>query len=114
MGRPAILVVLALVLIYGLIEAVPILSGPSLSVASPTDGQTIAASGVVEISGTALRTVALTLDGTPLLADAQNGHFAATLAFPPGTSILTFSARDRFGRSRTTTRTIYVLASANP
>lgn len=113
MGRPIILTILALVLIYGLVEAWPLLSGPRLTVTSPKDGQTVAEGGVVDISGTALRTVALTLDGTPLLADAENGHFATTLAFPPGTSILTFSARDRFGRSRTTTRTIYVTADAS-
>lgn len=105
--RSLVFAVLAVVLIYGLIEARPLLSGPTLTVTSPTNGQVVTG-GVLAISGTALRATTLTLDGAPLLADATNGHFSTTLAFAKGTSILTFVARDRFGVSRTTTRTIFV------
>jgi len=105
--KTLVFTLLALVLIYGLWEARPLLIGPSLSVTSPTAGEVVQ-SGVLTILGTALRATTLTLDGAPLLADATNGHFAVTLAYGPGTSILTFVARDRFGRSRTTTRTIFV------
>jgi hypothetical protein len=105
--RTLVFGVLIVLLVYGAIEAWPLVAGPSISITSPTDGETVPG-GVLNVSGTALRTSSLTLDGAQLLPDAVNGHFATVLAFPPGASILTFVARDRFGRSRTTTRTIYV------
>ncbi len=105
-NKTLVFVLLAIVLAYGVFEARPLLSGPSVTIDSPTDGQTVA-SGVVTISGTALRTVSLTLDGAPLVTD-QSGYFSTTLAFPAGTTILTWSARDRFGRTITKTRTIFV------
>lgn len=104
--RNVLLALLVAVAVYGLIEAYPLLSGPTLLIIAPGDGQ-VEATGVATISGTSLRAVSLTLNGAPLLAD-QEGHFGATLAYPAGTSILTFVARDRFGRTRTATRTIYV------
>lgn len=106
MNRAVVALVLALVLCYGLFEAYPLLAGPGLALASPADGAH-AADGVVVVSGRAVRTVALTLDGDPLLPN-ESGTFATTLALPPGGSILTLKATDRFGRSETVTRTIYV------
>ena len=91
---------------YGLVEAGPILAGPSLTIASPANSSAFA-SGIVAISGSAARAVALTLNGAPVLPD-QNGAFSTTLAFPKGDTILTFVAKDRFGRTTTDTRTISV------
>jgi hypothetical protein len=105
--RTLVLVVLAIVLVYGLIEATPLLVGPTLTIDSPESGQVVPG-GVLSVSGVARRAVSLTLNGAPLLADATNGRFTASLAYAPGTSILTWSARDRFGRTITKTRTIYV------
>jgi hypothetical protein len=106
--RTLIGVVLAALLVYGAIEALPLVSGPGLTIISPTDGEMASSTGVVEVSGTAARAAGLTLDGAPLLVDAAGGHFATTLAFPVGTSILTFVAHDRFGRTITKTRTVVV------
>ena len=91
---------------YGLIEAWPLLAGPSLSVASPADFAT-STDGVFTISGRSARASSLFLNGTPLLPD-ETGQFGETLAFAKGTSILTFVATDRFGRAITKTRTIFV------
>lgn len=91
---------------YGAMEATPILSGPSLTIISPAPGQ-VASSSVVEIRGVAKRVVALTLDGAPVLPD-EEGDFAITLAYPRGTSLLTFKATDRFGRAEVVTRTVVV------
>lgn len=104
--RSVVFVVLAIVVIYGLFEARPLLSGPSLDVSAPVDGEVIA-DGMVTITGESARVTSLTLNGMPLLPD-QQGQFIATLAFPKGTSILTFVAQDRFNRTVTATRTIYV------
>ena len=99
-------IVLVVVAVYGLIEARPLLSGPSLSVEPPTDGLSVP-SGILEVRGRALRIASFTLDGAPVLPD-EKGAFSTTLTFPRGTSILTFVAKDRFGRTVTVTRTIYV------
>lgn len=106
LSRYAVALVLSLLVLYGFIEAWPLLAGPSLSIESPADGS-VATSSVVTISGTALRVVNLSLDGAALYPD-RSGHFSTSLAFASGTSILTFTATDRFGRHISKTRTIFV------
>lgn len=106
MTKTLIGLVLAALLAYGLFEARPLLVGPVVALASPEDGASYPG-GIVTIEGRASRVAALTLDGAPLLPD-QSGHFAATLAFPRGGSILTLVASDRFGRTVTKERLIYV------
>ncbi len=102
------LITTALVLLigYGLVEAWPLLAGPSLSITSPGNNASFPG-GTLVIAGRALRAADLTLDGSPLLHD-QDGTFSSTLTFPRGGSILTFEARDRFGRTVTAVRSIYV------
>lgn len=98
----------ALVLLvgYGFMEAWPLLAGPSLTISSPADNASFPG-GIVSIEGRAPRAAELTLSGAPLLHD-QNGVFSSTLTFPAGGSILTFEARDRFGRTVSATRSIFV------
>lgn len=106
MTRYIIAIVLILLTSYGLYEAWPLLRGPGLSISSPTEGGVFPGS-IVTISGNVVRTTGLTLDGAPLYFD-KTGNFSSTLAFPRGTSILTFRAADRFGRAITQSRTIFV------
>ena len=104
--RAALGIVLAIVLGYSLIEGWPLLRGPKLVIVSPTNDAAIA-TGVLTISGKAANTTALTIDGAPVIPDT-NGSFSETLALPQGSSILTFTATDRFGRTVTETRQIFV------
>ncbi len=106
MIRSVLVALLALVVVYGLIEAWPLLRGPVLAVTAPTD-HTTAEDGMLTVRGTAKHVSVLTLNGAPVLYD-QAGHFSSTLTFPSGGSILTFRATDRFGRSVSVTRTIFV------
>ncbi len=106
MTRYLIAVALFLLAAYGLVEAWPLIAGPSLSVESPRDGAPFP-DGIVVARGSAARIAKLTLNGHSLLHD-ETGSFSSTLTFPQGGSILTFVATDRFGRSITTTRTIFV------
>lgn len=91
---------------YGLTRAWPLIAGPSLSIASPTDNAPFPG-GIVSVRGVAARAAVLTLDGAPLLHQ-EDGTFSSTLTFPRGSSILTFVATDRFGRTVTVTRTVFV------
>ncbi len=91
---------------YGLVEAWPLVAGPSLFIASPTNNAPFPG-GVVVVRGKAVRAAQLTLDGTSVLHE-EDGDFSSTLTFPHGSSILTFVATDRFGRSVSATRSIFV------
>lgn len=91
---------------YGLIKAWPLLAGPTLSIISPTNNAPFP-SGIVSVRGRAGRAATVVLNGAPLLHD-QSGDFSSTLTFPRGGSILTFTAADRFGRTVTETRSIFV------
>lgn len=104
----AILIVGAL---YGLIEAWPLLAGPSLSIESPVDNAAFD-DGIVLVAGVAARAASVTVNRQPVLHEAS-GAFSTTLTFPRGSSILTFVATDRFGRSVSDTRTVYVPASSS-
>jgi hypothetical protein len=97
---------LLIVCLYGLHEAWPLISGPKLTLSSPQKGETFD-DNFIKISGTALHTKSVTLDGGPLLTD-QNGNFETTLTLPHGSAILTLTATDRFGRSVTEQRTVFV------
>lgn len=106
MTKYLIAAVLLILAGYGSIEAWPLIAGPSLSIDSPQNG-TAYPDGIVVAEGQTVRAATLTLNGTPLLHD-QNGSFSSTLTFPRGGSILTFVATDRFGRTVTATRSIFV------
>ena len=106
MLRYFIALVLILLIGYGCIEAWPLLSGPSLFIVSPLHNSSYPG-GIVAVRGRVERAATLTLNGALVLHD-QNGDFSSTLTFPHGGSILTFVATDRFGRTVTATRNIFV------
>lgn len=106
MVRYLIAAVLILLAGYGLIEAWPLIQGPSLSIESPSEYGSFPG-GIVPLTGKASRVATLRLNGVSIPHDTE-GRFSTTLTFPQGGSILTFVATDRFGRHSTTTRSIYV------
>ncbi|HUY05285.1 MAG TPA: hypothetical protein VMV62_01035 [Candidatus Paceibacterota bacterium] len=106
MTRSLIILVLTVLAGYGLVEAWPLIAGPSLSITTPRNGESFPG-GIVNVAGTASRIAMLSLDGAPVLHD-ENGSFSPTLTFPHGASLLTFVAIDRFGRRITVTRSVFV------
>jgi len=106
MTRYLLFVVLFLLAGYGLVEAQPIIAGPSLSILSPKDNAPYP-TGMLSVSGSALRAATLTLNDAPL-PHHEDGSFAVALTLPRGGSILTFEAADRFGRRVTATRNVFV------
>lgn len=102
--RYTALTILLLVVSYGLVKAWPLLSGPAIRFNAEVLGT---APGVVTISGRALHTETLTLNGGILLID-DRGHFSKTLTLPQGGAILSLTATDRFGRSSYERRTVLV------
>jgi len=106
MTRYLIFAVLCLFAGYGLIEARPVIVGPSLSISSPAN-DAVFPTGIVAISGTAARAATLTLNGAIMLHE-KDGFFSSVLTLPRGGSILTFTATDRFGKRVSTTRSVFV------
>ena len=96
--------ILVLVFGYGFVKAWPLLRGPEIQLSSPTKSQTTP-DGFITISGKALHTQALALNGGTLLIDEQ-GNFSTTVLLPTGGSILTLTATDRFGRSTSLRRNV--------
>ena len=99
-------IALIILLGYGFIEARPLLAGPELTLLTPASGTT-SSDGFFTIAGNAKRSVALTLDGAPLLVDEQ-GDFSKIIVLPRGGAILTVVATDRFGRTITKQESVYV------
>ena len=101
-------VLLVLVAVYGFIKAYPLLSGPHIQYATTIQGSDAASgSAFTTISGKAIHTETLTMDGATLLID-QEGNFSKTLTLPRGGSILTLTATDRFGRSRSSEESLII------
>lgn len=101
--RTGAALLLTLVAGYGLVKAVPLLAGPTLEFEA-VSGDT---PGSLTLSGRALRTDTLTLNGGILLID-EAGSFAKTLTLPSGGSILSLTATDRFGRSTFESTTVFM------
>lgn len=98
--------VLLILVGYAGIAAWPILSGPSLAIATPGDFETLA-DGHAVIEGKANHTETLWLNGAPLLMD-ESGSFKTVLTLPSGGAILSLTATDRFGREITERRSVFV------
>jgi hypothetical protein len=88
MTRNLIILVISVLIIYGLVEAWPLLAGPSLSIASPMQDAPYPG-GIVNVRGQAVRAAQLSLNGAPVFHDPE-GNFSSTLTFPHGGSILSF------------------------
>lgn len=100
--RTTAALLLTLIAGYGLFQAAPLLSGPHIRL--ETAYGTLP--GVITLSGRALRTETLTLNGGIVLIDEQGG-FSKTLTLPSGGAILSLTATDRFGRSTHESTTVY-------
>ncbi len=85
------------------------LVGPTLTLTEPL--ATHQASRAIMVRGSVSHTVLITVNGYPIDTDLA-GNFSYSLVLPLGYSILTVSARDRYGRERTETRTLFLAPQA--
>jgi len=104
-----IVLILAIVLIvgYGAFEARRLISGPQVTILSPRDG-TSTSTTLVEISGLAENISFLTINDNPAFTD-ESGRFSEMVAPPPGYTVFTVAATDRFGRKASAQVKITVL-----
>lgn len=100
---------LVCVLGYSLFAAKPYLSGPSLTIQTPREGETVS-TATVSIYGKTERVSYLAINDLPVPL-LEDGTFAVERAYPPGYTVFTVRARDRFGREEV--RTIRFLHTYN-
>lgn len=91
---------------YGLLEARHLIRGPSILIDIPSDYTTFA-DGFITVAGTAHNSEKLSLNGGPLPID-EEGRFEKIIVLPQGGGILSLTATDRFQRSVTERRMIFV------
>ena len=82
--------------LYVLFQARFLILGPQVWVSYPKDGEVVANS-IIMMSGVARNAAWLTLNGRQIFTD-EEGVWSEKLIVSPGLSIMTVSARDRFGR----------------
>jgi hypothetical protein len=92
---------------YGLFEARRLIEGPVITIFYPLDGSATSSTGVI-IAGTAENISFLTINDLPYYTD-KAGHFSELLSIPPGFTVLTVRAVDRFGRRTAQSVSIQVL-----
>jgi Glucodextranase, domain B len=106
MSRSLAFLALLLVVLYGSYKAIPLLKGPSILLTSPTANQSVSQNTVL-ISGVTTHTENLMLNGSLLPIDAK-GRFEKTLTIASGGAILSLTATDRFGKSVSISRSVFI------
>ncbi len=107
MRRMLVLLAVAALAAYGLFEARQLITGPTITIVTPADGSATS-SPAVRVEGVAHNISFLTINDAPAYTD-EAGHFYEVLTPPPGLSVISVSATDRFGRAVKKTLTINVL-----
>lgn len=100
------LILMVGVLLYALFQARFLILGPQVRITFPQPGEVVEA-GAIVISGRAGNVAWISLQGRQIFVD-EEGRFSEKLIASPGPSIITISARDRFGRE--TTERVDILA----
>jgi hypothetical protein len=95
------LLTLGLVIGYTLFVAMPYLRGPSLTIVTPREGETVTGP-LVSIYGKTERVSYLAINDLPVPL-LEDGTFAVERAYPPGYTVFTVRIRDRFGREEVRT-----------
>jgi hypothetical protein len=96
MKRAVIIVVIVLIVGYGLFEARKLIEGPVITIESPQAG-TATSSDIVTVVGNAENIAFLTINDGPAYTD-ESGRFVYQYSPPPGYTVVTVAAVDRFGR----------------
>jgi hypothetical protein len=85
------------ILLYGLFQARDLIQGPVIQIHAPEDGATVTDT-LIRIEGEAHNISEITLNERRILVN-ETGYFNEQLLLPEGYTIMTFEARDRFGRT---------------
>ncbi len=107
MRRIIIGMAILLALSYALFESRRLLAGPDIRIDFPQDGSATS-SPIVTVAGIAENISFLTINDAPSYTD-EAGKFVYRFSPPPGYTVVTVAAVDRFGRSTTKSISITVV-----
>lgn len=93
--------IVLIALLYGGFRAYPLIVGPTITIYSPQEGDTVP-SPSFEVSGKVSKVREITLQGRPIAIDVD-GHFKELLVASPPYTILVLTATDFYGNSVTKT-----------
>ncbi len=93
----AAILLTALTVGYGLVEARTLIAGPTLTVSSPAAGAT-EAGALFNVRGVATNVTKLSVNGRPVTLD-MSGAFNETLVTPNGLGVIVVEGENRFGRT---------------
>lgn len=93
----AIMVLISLFCIYALFESLKLIQGPSIAITTPQNWSSFSEDAIT-IVGQAKRVSTIWLNDRKVYIN-ENGDFKEKLLLPPGYTIITFRAEDRFGRT---------------
>lgn len=82
---------------YSLFEARNLLSGPTIIIEQPLNGQ-LSNTPVTDISGNVRNSVRISMNDRSILID-ENGNFREKFVLSTGSNTVKISAEDRFGRN---------------
>lgn len=94
-GRLAIAGFVLLAVLFALSRVAPLLLGPSLRLDTP-ESLTVPSPGFLVVSGEVSRSLDTRVAGAVVYPD-ERGRFEKAMLLQPGHTILTVTARDRFG-----------------
>lgn len=103
LGTAVFLIVLGIVG-YGIYVFTPILSQPKIHVSSPAQGEVMEGTELI-VRGSVQNINKLQINNVPVDI-SKSGSFETKIAIWEGSTILTFTGTDRFGRSTTVTRIV--------
>lgn len=90
------LLIVVLIGSYSLFQARKIMSGPTISIASPHNGATVKDS-LVFVQGVAENIKEISVNDKPIYVD-EYGNFQEKLLLSPGYNIIKLKAKDKFGK----------------
>lgn len=90
---------------YVLFQARFFIIGPTLTLTEPT--QSHHATSSIALRGSVTHATEITVNGLPIDTD-RDGNFSYELVIPDGYSILTVTARDRYGRTKSIARELFL------
>lgn len=91
-----IIILVIIAISYGTFRAYPILSGPSITIYSPKDGD-IVASSTFEVTGVVKRSKETKIQGRSITTDTDGNFSEILVAQYPYTTII-ISAKDSYGK----------------
>lgn len=93
----AIVLVTSVIVGYAVWRSLDYARGPKIEIFTPQNGESTASSTIV-VSGRAIRTDSLKLNGQPVPID-ESGTFKETIIVFPGINVMTLTAHDKFERN---------------